>query len=62
MTPVLELIHAFRRSKVMFTAVRLGIFDRLETARKPPPNSPSRYISIPPRLLACSTPAARSIC
>lgn len=31
MTPVLELIHAFRRSKIMFTAVRLGIFDRLET-------------------------------
>lgn len=30
MTPVLELIHAFRRSKIMFTAVRLGIFDRLE--------------------------------
>lgn len=30
MTHVLELIHAFRRSKIMFTAVRLGIFDRLE--------------------------------
>jgi acetylserotonin O-methyltransferase len=28
--PVLELIEAFRRSKVMFTAVSLGLFDRLE--------------------------------
>lgn len=27
---ILELIQAFRRSKVMFTAVSLGIFDRLE--------------------------------
>jgi acetylserotonin O-methyltransferase len=32
MTHILELIHAFRRSKVLFTAVRLGIFDRLEIA------------------------------
>ncbi len=28
---VLDLIEAFRRSKTMFTAVRLGIFDHLET-------------------------------
>jgi len=28
--PVLDLIEAFRRSKTMFTAVRLGIFDLLE--------------------------------
>ena len=28
--PVIELIDAFRRSKAMFTAVRLGLFDRLE--------------------------------
>lgn len=28
--PVLDLIEAFRRSKTMFTAVRLGVFDRLE--------------------------------
>jgi acetylserotonin N-methyltransferase len=28
--PVLDLIQAFRRSKTMFTAVSLGIFDRLE--------------------------------
>lgn len=27
--PVLDLIEAFRRSKTMFTAVKLGIFDRL---------------------------------
>jgi acetylserotonin N-methyltransferase len=27
---ILELIGAFRRSKVMFTAVRLGVFDQLE--------------------------------
>ena len=32
MTHILELIHAFRRSKVLFTAVRLGIFDRLEAS------------------------------
>lgn len=31
--PILDLIEAFRRSKVMFTAVRLGVFDAL--ARKP---------------------------
>lgn len=28
--PVLDLIEAFRRSKTMFTAVRLGVFDALE--------------------------------
>jgi acetylserotonin O-methyltransferase len=28
--PVLDLINAFRRSKTMFTAVSMGIFDRLE--------------------------------
>ncbi|MBI2681247.1 MAG: homocysteine methyltransferase [Candidatus Solibacter usitatus] len=28
--PVLDLIEAFRRSKTMFTAVTLGMFDRLE--------------------------------
>ncbi|HZQ54422.1 MAG TPA: class I SAM-dependent methyltransferase [Bryobacteraceae bacterium] len=30
MNVILDLIEAFRRSKTMFTAVRLGIFDRLE--------------------------------
>lgn len=30
-SPILELIEAFRRSKVMFVAVSLGVFDRLET-------------------------------
>lgn len=30
--PVIGLIEAFRRSKTMFTAVSLGIFDRLEAA------------------------------
>jgi acetylserotonin N-methyltransferase len=29
--PVLDLIEAFRRSKAMFTAVKLGVFDQLET-------------------------------
>jgi acetylserotonin N-methyltransferase len=29
-SPVIDLIDAFRRSKTMFTAVRLGVFDRLE--------------------------------
>jgi acetylserotonin N-methyltransferase len=28
--PILDYIEAFRRSKTMFTAVRLGVFDRLE--------------------------------
>ncbi len=28
--PVLDLLEAFRRSKVMFTALALGVFDRLE--------------------------------
>jgi acetylserotonin N-methyltransferase len=31
-SPVLDLIEAFRRSKTMFTAVSLGIFDRLRDA------------------------------
>jgi len=31
-SPVLDLIEAFRRSKVMFAAVSLGVFDRLEHA------------------------------
>jgi acetylserotonin O-methyltransferase len=30
--PIIELIEAFRRSKAMFAAVSLGIFDRLELA------------------------------
>lgn len=30
--PILDLIEAFRRSKAMFTAVSLGVFDRLEKA------------------------------
>jgi acetylserotonin O-methyltransferase len=29
-SPVIDLIDAFRRSKAMFTAVRLSVFDRLE--------------------------------
>jgi acetylserotonin N-methyltransferase len=31
-TPVIDLIEAFRRSKIMFTAVSLGVFDRLRDA------------------------------
>jgi acetylserotonin N-methyltransferase len=34
--PILDLIEAFRRSKTMFTAVRLGVFDQLETAPQSP--------------------------
>jgi acetylserotonin O-methyltransferase len=30
-SPVLDLIEAFRRSKTMFTAVSLGVFDRLQS-------------------------------
>jgi acetylserotonin N-methyltransferase len=29
-SPVIELIEAFRRSKAMFAAVSLGVFDALE--------------------------------
>jgi len=29
-SPVVDLLYAFRGSKVMFTAVRLGVFDRLQ--------------------------------
>jgi acetylserotonin N-methyltransferase len=29
-SPIIDLIDAFRRSKTMFTAVRMGVFDRLE--------------------------------
>jgi len=32
--PVLDLLAAFRRSKTMFTAVTLGVFDALETGPK----------------------------
>lgn len=32
---ILDLIEAFRRSKTMFTAVRLGIFDQLEIEPQP---------------------------
>ncbi len=31
-TPVTDLIEAFRRSKTMFTAVGLGVFDLLREA------------------------------
>src|SRR5712692_9177935 len=37
-TPVLDLLEAFRRSKVMFAAVALGVFDRLEQG---PADAPS---------------------
>jgi len=36
-SPVIELIQAFRRSKAMFTAVALGVFDRL---RESPARAP----------------------
>ncbi len=31
-SPVIDLIESFRRSKAMFAAVSLGIFDNLEDA------------------------------
>jgi len=31
-TPILDLIEAFRTSKIMFAAIGLGVFDRLEKA------------------------------
>ena len=31
-TPILDLIEAFRRSKTMFAAVSMGVFDRLHDA------------------------------
>jgi acetylserotonin N-methyltransferase len=33
--PILDLLEAFRRSKVMFAAVALGVFDRLASAPAP---------------------------
>jgi len=33
--PILDLIESFRRSKAMFTAVSLGVFDRLHGAAEP---------------------------
>src|SRR5690242_1454295 len=33
--PVLDLMEAFRRSKTMFAAVKLGVFDALEGGPKP---------------------------
>jgi len=33
--PVLDLVEAFRRSKTMFTALALGVFDRLHEASSP---------------------------
>ena len=35
--PVIALLHAFRHSKIMFTATSLGIFDTLEEAGGPMP-------------------------
>jgi len=40
---VLDLIQAFRRSKTMFTAVRMGIFDQLQQA-------PARAADLAPKL------------
>jgi acetylserotonin O-methyltransferase len=34
-TPIIELIYAFRRSKAMFAAVELDVFDRLEKSGAP---------------------------
>jgi acetylserotonin N-methyltransferase len=34
-SPVIDLIDAFRRSKTMFTAVRVGVFDRLAGGPEP---------------------------
>jgi acetylserotonin N-methyltransferase len=31
-SPIIDLMYAFRTSKVMFTALRMGVFDSLETA------------------------------
>lgn len=31
-SPIIDLMYAFRTSKVMFTAVRMGVFDRLQRA------------------------------
>ena len=36
--PVRDLIEAFRRSKTMFAAVSLGVFDRLHDAPATAPN------------------------
>jgi acetylserotonin N-methyltransferase len=51
-SPILELIEAFRRSKVMFAAVSLGIFDRLERA-------PDRVATLASDLLVEAGPLER---
>jgi acetylserotonin N-methyltransferase len=34
-SPVLDLLNAFRKSKVLFAAVSLGVFDALAAGPKP---------------------------
>ncbi len=48
--PILDLIEAFRRSKAMFTAVRLGVFDRLE-AEPQTPEALAAQLSVNPDAL-----------
>jgi acetylserotonin N-methyltransferase len=49
---IIELIEAFRRSKAMFTAVSLGIFDRLE-------HSPADLVTLASELQVKSEPLER---
>lgn len=51
-SPVIELIEAFRRSKAMFAAVSLGVFDLLE-------RGPADAITLASKLQVASEPLAR---
>ena len=60
--PVLDLMEAFRRSKVMFAGVSLGVFDALSagpmtSAAWPPPSQPMRTPSTAARCLRQPEPA-----
>lgn len=48
--PVLDLIEGFRRSKTMFTAVRLGLFDELVNGSQSP-DALARKLDLNPRAL-----------
>jgi acetylserotonin N-methyltransferase len=60
--PVIDLIEAFRRSKAMFAAVSLGVFDRLAEARTDAATLAAQIGLIPTPWGACLTPAPGWAC
>ena len=59
-SPLLDLIEAFRRSKAMFTAVSMGVFDRLQEAPSSAADLAASLGADPARWRACWTPAPPS--